>query len=193
MKTTLTFLLISIFVGANAQDRLASLPEPITNNAVEAIWDQNYEIWIYTFGGLDSTKAYDGIHKRAYRLNVFQPNAEWEQLHDLPTGPGRIAAAASEVKGRIYIIGGYEVLSNGGERSLDHVHIFDHASGQYLPDGAPIPVPIDDQVQAVWRDSLIYVITGWSNTGNVPNVQIYNPSEDSWMQGTPVPNNSQYT
>ena len=60
------------------------------------------------------------------------------------------------------------------------------------PDGAPIPVPIDDQVQVVWRDSLIFVITGWSNTENVPNVQIYNPTSDEWVQGTATPTNSDY-
>ena len=58
--------------------------------------------------------------------------------------------------------------------------------------GSDIPVAIDDHVQAVWRDSLIYVITGWSNTTNVTNVQIYNPSEDTWHMGTPVPNDMNY-
>jgi hypothetical protein len=55
-----------------------------------------------------------------------------------------------------------------------------------------IPVAIDDHVQAVWQDSLIYVVTGWSNTTNVPNVQIYNPSSDQWQVGTAVPNNNLY-
>lgn len=55
-----------------------------------------------------------------------------------------------------------------------------------------IPVPIDDHVQAVWKDSLIYMITGWSNTGNVPNVQIYDPANDNWLVGTPVPTSSFY-
>jgi hypothetical protein len=61
-----------------------------------------------------------------------------------------------------------------------------------LTDGTPIPIPIDDQVQAVWKDSLIYVVTGWSNNQNVTNVQIYNPTTDQWTQGTPIPNESSY-
>jgi hypothetical protein len=35
-------------------------------------------------------------------------------------------------------------------------------------------------------------MTGWSNNGNVTNVQIYNPSAESWQQGTPVPDKSNY-
>ena len=65
-------------------------------------------------------------------------------------------------------------------------------ANRFLADGAPIPVPIDDHVQAVWRDSLIYVVTGWSDTRNVPNVQIYNPTEDKWIEGTSVPTGVQF-
>ena len=56
----------------------------------------------------------------------------------------------------------------------------------------PIPTPIDDQVQATWRDSLIYVVTGWSNNGNVGKVQIYNPNTNTWEEGTPVPTSPNY-
>ena len=35
-------------------------------------------------------------------------------------------------------------------------------------------------------------MTGWSDDQNVPNVQIYNPSNDEWLVGTPVPNNNDY-
>lgn len=189
----LPLILLGFLVNcALAQQRLPNLPEPVTNNAVAAIVGDDGDIWAYSFSGLDSSKTYSGIHKKCFRLNVSNPALGWELLPDLPDGPGRIAAAASVVKDKIYIIGGYEVLPDGSERSLEQVHIFDHESGQFLSNGAPIPVPIDDQVQSVWRDSLIYVITGWSNTGNVPNVQIYNPAEDTWTIGTPVPNNSQY-
>ena len=48
-----------------------------------------------------------------------------------------------------------------------------------MPDGADIPKAIDDQVQAVWQDSLIYVITGWSNTTNVVDVQASNNDQAS--------------
>ena len=167
----------------------APMPEPVTNQAVIEAWVGN-QPYVYSFGGLDTTKRYSGIHRRAYR---YDPLANvWDTLPPLPDTLGKIAPAGSRVKDKLYLIGGYHVFANGNERSSDRVHIFDPATNQYLPDGAPIPIPIDDQVQVVWRDSLIYVITGWSNTGNISRVQIYNPSTDTWGSGTGVPSNSIY-
>jgi len=105
---------------------------------------------------------------------------------------GKIAASASTVKNRIYIIGGYHVSPDFNEISSNKVHIFNPETASFEPDGTNIPVPIDDQVQTVWRDSLIYVITGWSNVNNVVDVQIYDPANDTWSVGTPVPNETNF-
>ena len=168
---------------------LKALPEPITNNAIaEGFIDDKY--YVFTFGGLDSTKQYTGIHKRSYKYNVAADS--WQQIADLPDTLGKIASAASSIKDTIYIIGGYHVFKDHSEKSSNKVHRYDVINDTFLEDGAPIPVPIDDHVQAVWRDSLIYVVTGWSDTENMPNVQIYNPIKNSWSAGTPVPNNHTY-
>lgn len=168
---------------------IALAPEPITNNAVSAakIVDETF---IYSFGGLDSTKLFSGIHKRSYRYNIDQNT--WLQLPNLPDTLGKIASAASLIKDTIYIIGGYHVFANGNEISSNKVHRFSIKNNTFLSDGAPIPIPIDDQVQSVWRDSLIYVISGWSQKENVPNVQIYNPFTNCWHNGTALPNNHHY-
>jgi hypothetical protein len=191
LYTTLFF--ISVITSSYGQVwqiiPLAEAPERVTNNAV-AEGFVNGVPYIYTFGGLDSTKLYTGIHLRSYRYNTM--TNVWDTIAALPDTLGKIAAGANRVKDKIYIIGGYHVYANGGEASSDKVHIYDVNSNTYLADGANIPVAIDDQVQAVWRDSLIYVITGWSNTGNVSAVQIYNPSSDNWQAGTSVGNNNTF-
>lgn len=146
--------------------------------------------YVYTFSGIDSTKVYTGIHLKSARYNT--QTGVWEQIADLPDSLGKIAAGASTVNNVIYIIGGYHVFSGGSEVSSSYVHRYDCETNTYLSDGALVPVPIDDQVQAVWRDSLIFVVTGWSNNGNVPDVQIYDPADDSWQVGTPTPNNNNY-
>ena len=168
---------------------LKELPEQTTNNAVAEgfIGEKPY---IFTFGGLDSTKQYTGIHKRSYKYDVT--NNLWQQISNLPDTLGKIASAASHVKNIIYVLGGYHVFKDHSEKSSNKVHRYDVLNDTFLEDGTPIPVPIDDHVQAVWRDSLIYVVTGWSDTENVPNVQIYNPSANSWNVGTSVPNNHIY-
>ena len=165
------------------------MPEPVTNNAVceGFVADTGY---VYSFAGLDSTKLYSGIHLKSWRYNTVTD--VWESLPNVPDTLGKIAASASRVGNIIYLIGGYHVYADGNEKSSNLVHRFDIVSNAWLPNAANIPVPIDDQVQGVWRDSLIYVVTGWSDVANVPNVQIYNPSLDLWVAGTPTPDNTFY-
>lgn len=191
-KALLVWLLAVGWVGTSFSQytALAPLPEAVSNNAVcAAIADG--KTYVYSFCGIDSTKLWSGIHLRAWRYDVQAD--QWQSLPPVPDPDGgKIAASASFLKGKIYVVGGYHVAQNGNEASSAQVHVFDPVANAWLPDAAPIPVPIDDQVQATWRDSLLYVVTGWSNTTNVPNVQIFNPSSNTWSAGTPVPNNNDF-
>ncbi len=194
---SLLFFLLAFSLSLSAQYwRLVEkspMPERVSNNAlVEGFLDG--VPYVYSFGGIDSTKTRQGIHLRSFRYNVATD--VWETIAPLPDTLGKIAAGASRIGDTIYIIGGYHVLQNT-ELSSDRVHRYDIKNNVYLSDGAPIPVPIDDHVQAVWKDSLIYVITGWRGTassqGNVPNVQIYNPRTDEWLVGSSTPANALFT
>jgi hypothetical protein len=167
----------------------ADMIEPVANNAVVEGW-ANDTSYVYSFGGIDSTKLWSGIHLRSFRYNTISD--VWDTIPSLPDTLGKIAAGASYVDSIIYIIGGYHVYANHNEASSAKVHRYDPRTNTYLSDGADIPIPIDDHVQAVYKDSLIYVVTGWSNTGNVPNVQIYDPGNDNWLIGTSTPNNNTY-
>lgn len=156
-----------------------------SNNAVcEAII--NGEEYVYSFGGIDTSKSYQGIHQRSFKYSLT--TNLWTEIQALPDTLGKIAAAASFVNGKIYIIGGYHVFSNGNEISSDRVHIYNPDIEAFEIDGAPLPVPIDDHVQCVYKDSLIFVVTGWSNTTNRPEVQIYDTYNNSWTLGTSTPN-----
>lgn len=183
MRVLFFCLIFAVVSFLNAQTFLADMPEPVSNNAVTGA-EVNGIAYMFSFSGIDSTKKWDGIHKRAFRYNI--DTDVWETIAELPSGTGRIAAGASTVKNKIYIMGGYEVFANGNERTLDEVHIYNPETNEYEPNGKPIPVPVDDHVQVVYKDSLIICVTGWSQTTNVPNVQIYNPSLDEWSVGTSV-------
>jgi hypothetical protein len=167
----------------------ADMPAQISNNAV-TYGHKNGSPYLFSFAGIDNTKLFSGISLQSFAYDIT--NNTWSSLPDLPDTLGKIAASASTIKNKIYIVGGYHVLSNGNEVTSNKVHIFDPETSSFLSDGQNIPVPIDDQVQCVWRDSLLFCITGWSNSGNVPNTQIYNPELNAWQVGTSVPNNNTY-
>lgn len=189
----LSIFLLSLVHTCTAQNwqtmQVATLPEPVSNNAVCEGFTPTGN-YLYSFAGIDSTLEYSGIHLKSWRVNT--QTLQIDVLPDLPDTLGKVAAGANRVGNIIYIIGGYHVFANGNEVSSNKVHRFDVSQNQFIADGAPVPVPIDDHVQCVYKDSLIFVVTGWSNTGNVTNVQIYNTYTDSWQAGTPVPNNNSY-
>ncbi len=168
---------------------LDTMPSKIANNAVTDA-EIGGEKYVFSFGGIDTTKLYSGINQKAFKYRVS--NDTWEEISPLPSTLTNIAAGASTVKNKIYILGGYHVYANNNELSSDEVIIYNPTTNIYEPKGTAIPTAIDDHVQCVWRDSLIYVITGWSNTGNIPKVQIYNPELDTWQVGSETPNSHDF-
>lgn len=170
-----------------AWEELTPMPEKTSNNAVVEA-EVSSEMYVYSFGGIGESKSYSSIHNRSYRMKVS--DNVWESIPDIPGTPKKIAMGASYVKDKIYIMGGYSVSSKGAEKSFDNVHVFDPLLNDFITPGSPIPTPIDDHVQVVWRDSLIFLVTGWSDTQNVPDVMIYDPTFDSWQIGSSVPSNT---
>jgi len=191
-KLTILFFIACITSSGFSQltvTEVGFLPEPVSNNAqCEGV--VNGVPYLYSFGGIDSTKSYQGIHLRSFRYNTITNMAS--SLPDLPDTLGKIAAAANRVGDTIYISGGYHVFQSGNELSSNKMHRFNTATNTFMTDAANIPQATDDHVQVVWRDSLIILITGWKNTGNITDVQIYNPSFNTWAVGTPIPNNHFY-
>ncbi|NQX90772.1 MAG: hypothetical protein HRT74_01265 [Flavobacteriales bacterium] len=194
MKALFSFA-IAMVLAFNIQSQpgwtwevLPNMPEPVANNAVvEAL--SNDTLCVYSFCGIDSTLESSGIHLKTFKYNTV--SQVWSQLADAPDDMGKIAAGASYVNGVIYLIGGYYVFENDSELSSEKVHRFDPNTDSWMTDAADIPLAIDDHVQ-VEKDQYIYVVTGWSDNQNVPDVQVYNTETDEWFQGTNTPNNGLY-
>ena len=53
--------------------------------------------------------------------------------------------------------------------------------------GEDIPVPVDDSVAGVYRDRYIYLVSGWSKTDAVRDVQVYDAQKNVWSKATPIP------
>jgi N-acetylneuraminic acid mutarotase len=194
MRQLIWILLLFADIGVHAQggwqwDVLPSMPEPVSNNSVVEAFAGD-TLCVYSFTGISEGLEPADIHLKSWRYNSILE--EWTQLPDVDDFQGKIAAGASTVDNIIYLIGGYYVFGNFNEQTSAKVHRFDADANAWLEDGADIPVPIDDQVQAVWRDSLIFVITGWSQNTNVEDVQIYDPANDTWTAATSTPNSNAY-
>lgn len=172
-----------LLVGVGAADAQPNLPMPVANNAV-ASGDVGGRTWTFAFLGIDSTKRWSGITRTAF---AWSPGmSAWRRLPDVPGVVGRLAATAQVVRGKVYVFGGYTVDSAGGERSLDVVDVWDQAAERWTT-ATPMTVAVDDAVSATWRDSLVYLISGWHNTDNVPLVQVFDVVEGRWSQATPIP------
>ena len=111
MRTTfinIILLNLLIVIGCNSESKstikeVSTLPEAVSNNAgCEGFVDGTP--YLYSFGGIDSTKIYSGIHLRSFRTNL--ESLKSERIPDLPDSLGKIAAGASRIGNIIYIIGG---------------------------------------------------------------------------------------
>ena len=157
------------------------LPQPIANNAV-AVAVVDGDPTVFSFMGLDDTRAWSGVASHAFSWRVG--SMAWRELQPVP-GPGRLAATAQGHDGKVYLFGGYTVAEDGSEKSAPNVNIY-HPALRTWGAGPPMPVPSDDAVSGLWRDSLIYVVSGWHDTDNVRDVQIYDPGRDEWQAATPI-------
>jgi len=183
-------LAISLFfaITAYGQSQTSDLPIAISNNAVVGIKVDGKD-YVYSFGGIGAAKTHNDITLRSYKYDVSENI--WTEIAALPDTMPKIASATSVVGGLIYIIGGYHVFPDGHEKSSPKVHIYDPSKDKFLKDGPDLPTPIDDHVQAVWNDKLIYVASGWSDSLNVNLVQVYGLGKH-WHYATSLPNEDNF-
>lgn len=190
MKRILSLLSLVIFVASCQQapkkvsinwSEAAPLPMPISNNAVtSAVIDGSP--YLFTFLGLKEGKTYEDVSDFAARFDV--QNGTWEEIPGVPDEVGRLASTAETVNGNIYIFGGYTVAENGDEVSTHEVFKYDPVANTY-EQVADMLLPVEDAVSLVYQDRYIYLVSGWNNTNNVSNVQVYDTETNSWEHATP--------
>ncbi len=160
-----------------------ALPVPVANNAVAAAMVDGRP-HLFSFLGLGTGRDHAAITTRAFALDLA--TARWEPLPDVPGAVGRLAATAQAVGPRVFVFGGYEVAADGKETTSPATDIYLIAERRYTR-GADAPVPLDDTVSGVWRDRLIFLVSGWATDRTVTTVQAYDPAADRWLAATPIP------
>jgi hypothetical protein len=156
---------------------------PLANNAVAAALVDGTPR-IFTFLGLGPGRDFRAISTEAYSLDPG--GTAWERLPDIPGGVGRLAATAQAIGTRVFLFGGYQVAADGKETTSPRTDVYLVDERRYVG-GADAPVPLDDSVSGVWRDRLIYLVSGWSTDRTVTAVQAYDPDADRWFAATPIP------
>ncbi|MEX0608836.1 MAG: kelch repeat-containing protein [Balneolaceae bacterium] len=159
------------------------LPLEISNNAVASA-EVNGEWQLYTFLGLEKGKAIGDISTFSATFNP--ETSVWTELPVVPDEIGRLGSTAQTANGSIYIFGGYTVDESGAEISTHEVFKFNPANDTY-EQVADMLIPVEDAVSLVYQDRYIYLVSGWNNTNNVSNVQVYDTQTNSWEHATPYP------
>lgn len=142
---------------------LPSLPQPISNNAV-ALLDNQEGIQLFSFNGLRPAKDWQDTHRDAFMLPLSEK--EWHRLAPVPGIPGQLASTAASLMDKIYLFGGYSVAEDHSEISLPAAFEYDRKTHRYTPLSPP-PVAVDDSVSFTIGNRYIYLISGWHNSGNV--------------------------
>ncbi|MEX0720164.1 MAG: kelch repeat-containing protein [Balneolaceae bacterium] len=160
-----------------------TMPLEISNNAVASA--EVAGTWqLYTFLGLEKGKTSRDVSTFSAAYDV--QSATWKELPVVPDEIGRLASTAQYANGNIYIFGGYTVAEDGAEKSTSQVFKFNPTSNTYT-EVADMLIPVEDAVSLVYQDRYIYLVSGWNNTNNVSNVQVYDTHTNSWEHATPYP------
>jgi N-acetylneuraminic acid mutarotase len=176
-------ILVSLLLFAAPQPKFDPLPAPLSNNAVASLKTRG-QFLIFSFMGMGPKKTWDAVTNAAYSLDTS--TGKWSAIHPVPGPAGRIAAVAAGARDHVFLFGGYVVDAQGGEVTSPDVNVYQPLTGRWFR-GADIPLPVDDSVIGVYRDRYIYLISGWSKTDAVRDVQVYDGEKNKWQQATPIP------
>ena len=138
---------------------------------------------VYSIGGfLDGTAPLFSMPLA--EVFEFDPErGDWQGRAPLPSARGGLFSLAWE--GKIYAIGGRDALN-----SIRSVSVYDPSTNQWSP-GADLPAALD-HLAAAALGGKIYVAGGrrtqnGSFAGNDPSLFSYDPSQDDWDPGSPLP------
>ena len=147
----------------------ASLPVAVHHAAMTATEDH-----IYLTGGYDSLDFRPDIAS----LWAYDPAIDqWIIQKDMPAP--RAAHALVALDGKIYVVGGVGPGS-------DQLWAYDPATNTWDTHLAPLPTP-REHLTATAFDGRLYAISGRWQGINLPTVEVYDPTADSWQSLADIP------
>lgn len=119
-------------------------------------------------------------HRPVLDVECFDGRA-WRIETQLP-GEGLNAPAAAILGGRLYVIGGFNGVSNV---PTARVLVYDLAARRWS-EAAPLPAPRGGHA-AVVRDGIIHVFGGGNDRTTLADHDSYDPATDTWTRRAPLP------
>lgn len=186
------FLILTFFQFSFSQEEewevfnLSNLPVPLAHNTiVEArVTNQNF---VYSFSGVKDSLHPSNICDTIFKYNVLSDS--WSSLNFNYDSLKTVGRKAVFTNNRIYLFGGY-YFDGTNQLNDERTLIFNPFQDTLELSGANMPNPVQGQVTAVWRDSLIFNIGGLLDNGNFSTkVQLYDPFFNSWEEAEELPNN----
>ncbi len=172
----------SVALGAAAGP--PDLPEPRANNAVARLVIGDLDVWL-SAAGLGAGKHWQDIRADAW---LYRPgDRRWQVLPGLPDGVGRLGSHAVALAGQLVVIGGYSVDEHAHEVSTPALFALQLDPAPAWIELTRMPVPVDDAVALVHAQRWLYLLSGWSDTGNVNLVQRFDGMARQWTQVEPWP------
>jgi N-acetylneuraminic acid mutarotase len=178
-------ILLGAFLLAADRPKLEPLPVPLSNNAVASVKSRG-SLLLYSMMGMGPKKTWDAASNSAYMLDPDADTPKWVGVRSVPGTVGRLAATAVGAREHIFLFGGYVVDAQGGETTLPDVNTYEPLTDRWFR-AEDMPVAVDDSVAGAYRDRYIYVVSGWSKTDAVHDVQVYDAEKNRWSQATPTP------
>jgi N-acetylneuraminic acid mutarotase len=168
---------------AESEIRFDALPVPVSNSAITSVRVSG-QVLVFSSMGIGVNKTWDAVTNSTYVLNTSY--GKWTEIRQGPGSVGRVGAAAAGLHEQAYILGGFVVDDQGRESAVADAELYDPINRKWyrIPD---VPIGVADAVAGVYRDRYIYLVSGWSATGAVNAVQIYDVEKQEWLKGTPVP------
>ncbi len=188
MKKSFGFVFLILLGGllfAADPPKFEPLPVPLSNNAVASVKSRG-SLLLYSMMGIGAKKTWDATSNSAYLLEPESDTGKWIEVRSVPGTAGRLAATAVGAREHVFLFGGYVVDAQGGERTLSDVNVYEPLTDRWFR-AEDLPVAVDDAVAGVSRDRYIYVVSGWSKTDAVRDVQLYDAEKNKWSQATPIP------
>jgi len=172
---------------ASARAAPPDLPEPRANNPLARLQTDSGALW-FTGLGIAPGKTWRDLRGDGWWWRAGE--VAWQPVPPVPAfdgRAGRLGSHAVAVAGAIHVIGGYTVAEDHAERSTPGVWRLEIEPEARWVRAATMPVPVDDSVALVHQDRFVYLVSGWSDTGNVNLVQVRDAVEHSWTQAEPWP------